>query len=75
NDNYDFVIIASTWRWIDGYLEGIKNSNSSKFKEFKSLVHHLKSKKIHVIFFNKEDPVNFDVFKENAKEVDHVITT
>lgn len=75
NENYDFVIIASTWRGIDGYWEGITNSNSSKFKEFKNLVHHLKSKKIPVIFFNKEDPVNFDVFKEHAKEVDHVITT
>lgn len=73
--DYDFVIIASTWRGIDGYWEGNSNSHSSKFHELKALITNLRSRHIPVIFFNKEDPVNFDIFKTHAQLADYVVTT
>ncbi|MBI5975392.1 glycosyltransferase [Staphylococcus canis] len=75
DDDYDFVIIASTWKGIDGYWEGNTNINSEKYEELTYFIRSLKKRNIPVIFFNKEDPVNFDVFKMHAKEVGTVITT
>ncbi|MGV3243624.1 glycosyltransferase [Staphylococcus sp. 11261D007BR] len=72
---YDFVIIASTWRGIDGYWQGITNTNGQKFEELKQFVHTLQKKNIPIVFFNKEDPVNFEIFKEHAKLIRNVITT
>lgn len=72
---FDFVIVASTWRGIDGYWEGVTNPHRQKFEELQTLVASFQSKGVPVVFFNKEDPVNFEVFLPHAKLADIVVTT
>lgn len=72
---FDFIIVASTWKGIDGYWEGVTNPNSDKFIELQTRIQTYQSQNIPVVFFNKEDPVNFDVFLPHAKLADIVVTT
>lgn len=75
DDAYDLIIVASTWKGIDGYWDGVTNPNREKFAELQKLIHYYQSKNIPVIFFNKEDPVNFDVFLPHAQLADVIVTT
>ncbi len=75
DEHYDFVIIASTWKGIDGYWEGNTNVHSEKYEELKRLVKNFQDRAIPIVFFNKEDPINFEVFQSHAQWFEHVITT
>lgn len=75
NEQFDLVIVASTWKGIDGYWDGVTNPHRKKFDELKHLISSFQARKIPVVFFNKEDPVNFDVFLPHAQLVDIVVTT
>ncbi|ARJ51492.1 glycosyltransferase [Staphylococcus lutrae] len=72
---YDFVIIASTWEGVDGYWRGNTQMHSTRFQELQQLMADCQSRNIPVVFFNKEDPVNFEVFQMHAQCADVVITT
>lgn len=74
-DNIDFVIIASTWTGIDGYWKGNTQSESEKSHELLRLIENYKSKNIPIVFINKEDPVNFDIFIKYAKVSNLIFTT
>lgn len=75
DEPFDFVIIASTWRGVDGYWEGVTNPHREKFKELQTLISSFQERKIPVVFFNKEDPVNFEIFLSHAQLADIVVTT
>ncbi|MEB6262257.1 glycosyltransferase [Mammaliicoccus sciuri] len=75
NIKYDFVIIASTWKGIDNSWVGFANPNSDKRKKLLEVINIFKSESIPVIFYSKEDPVNFDIFKDIAKVCDVIFTS
>jgi spore maturation protein CgeB len=41
----------------------------------KDCINHCKENSIPTVFWNKEDPANFDVFLETAKQFDYIFTT
>lgn len=75
HSKYDFVIIASTWKGIDNSWTGFANPGSDKRKTVLNMIDKIKKKGIPVIFYSKEDPVNFDIFKDIAKVCDVVFTS
>lgn len=44
-------------------------------KELFDAIHEFKSRNLPTIFWNKEDPVHFDKFKNSAKEFDYIFTS
>ncbi|SDL25060.1 glycosyltransferase [Lacicoccus qingdaonensis] len=72
---YDFVIFATTWKGIDGSWEGAGHPNNEKRKEMESLVDQFNDMDIPTVFYSKEDPVNFHLFKSLAKNCKYIFTT
>lgn len=75
NKNLDFLIIASTWKGIDNSWTGVANPSSNKRKTLLNLIHNYKAANIPIIFYSKEDPVNYEKFKDIAKVCDVVFTS
>ncbi|TVT28877.1 glycosyltransferase [Salinicoccus cyprini] len=72
---YDFVIIASTWKGIDGSWQGISKEKTEERYQLYELIRYLRDRNIPTLFYSKEDPVNYDVFIGIAKECDYVFTS
>src|SRR5699024_10917105 len=75
NTDYDLVIIASTWKGIDNSWTGFANPQSTKRKTILNMIEIYKKNNVPVIFYSKEDPVNYDIFKDIAKECDLIFTS
>jgi spore maturation protein CgeB len=81
--NIDFFLFESAWQGTKGawerQLTSFKIAENGTQTQISLLINHLKKKKIPIIFYNKEDPFNFKIFKELAKEFngdnDLVVTT
>jgi hypothetical protein len=76
-DNYDFLICESTFRGIDGTWNNhfTKYDNDKYGKNLLLLIEKFKSKSKKTIFYNKEDPIFFDIFYNVSTLFDIVITT
>src|SRR5699024_3861082 len=73
--NYDFVIFATTWKGIDGSWEGAGHPNNEKRREMERLVERFNDKNVPTVFYSKEDPVNYHLFKSLAKNCKYIFTT
>lgn len=73
--DFDFMIVATTWNGIDGSWKGVAQSASSQRAHLYDLIHLLKAKNIPVVFYSKEDPVNYELFKDIAKRCDFIYTS
>src|SRR5699024_2863901 len=73
--NYDFVIFATTWRGIDSSWDGAAHPNNEKRQEMIELIEKYNKQGIPTIFYSKEDPVNFHLFKSLAKHCQYIFTT
>ncbi|SDJ77269.1 Spore maturation protein CgeB [Jeotgalicoccus aerolatus] len=73
--DYDFVIFASSWRGIDNSWEGVAHPNDEKRNELINLIEEFNQKNIPTIFYSKEDPVNFHLFKSIAAHCKFIFTT
>ncbi|MXQ50934.1 glycosyltransferase [Salinicoccus hispanicus] len=71
----DFIIVASTWRGLDESWEQVASPRSGKRQRLMELIQHAKDLGIPVAFYSKEDPVNYDLFKDIARECDVVYTS
>lgn len=69
--------------FVESFWSGVKNDWTSEivnlqFKKnsvIKKVVSYCKKNNIKTIFWNKEDPVNFDIFFEATKLFDYIFTT
>lgn len=79
NDNigteFDFVIIATTWKGIDGTWQNVSKDKSEERHHLYELIQELQNRNIPTLFYSKEDPVNYDQFIEIAKKCDYVFTS
>lgn len=73
--NFDFVIIATAWRGIDDSWIGLSSIRGAERRHCIELISMLKAKSIPVIFYSKEDPVNYDVYKDLAVHCDYIYTS
>lgn len=74
-ENADILIVASTWRGLDNEWKGLGTINSEKREVLKKVIKEYQKRDIPVVFYNKEDPVNFDRFISIAKMCDYIFTT
>src|SRR5699024_4878951 len=75
NSHFDFVIIVSSWRGIDGSWAQVASPRSDKRETLMNMVSAFKESGIPTAFYSKEDPVNFHLFKDIAKECDVIYTS
>ena len=71
-----FLLVESAWSGNNGewrYL--LTNYKSRDVNPLRDLVRYCREHKLTTVFWNKEDPPNFDVFIDAVKEFDFVFTT
>lgn len=73
--NYDFVILATTWRGVDQSWMGAATSNGPIRRQMIMMAEEYNKKGIPTIFYSKEDPVNYNLFKSLAKHCKYIYTT
>lgn len=71
----DFVIFATTWRGVDKSWVGGANPFSDARKDMINLIEGYKNAGIKTVFYSKEDPVNYNLFKNMSKSCDYIYTT
>ena len=69
------LFVESAWRGNGGDWKYALNKPDKHGRELKDLVAHCSSKGIPTVFWNKEDPANFDTFIDVAAWFDFVFTT
>lgn len=75
-DILDVFIIVTTWNGLDKEWKGLGNPNIKKKRtEIAEIIKHYKDNNIKTIFYSKEDPVNYEIFIELAKQTDYIFTT
>jgi len=75
NTDFDFVIIVSSWRGIDGSWGQVASPRSDKREKLMGMLKEFKKSNIPTAFYSKEDPVNYHLFKDIAKECDVIYTS
>ena len=75
---FDVLFVESVWRGKDGSWAGkmamLKDPQSGPSDDLKSLVADFRRRGIPTVFWNKEDPPNYDLYINTAKLFDHVFT-
>lgn len=74
-EDLDFIIIATTWKGLDGSWSGVASPRSEMRERLFALIEEAKYMGIPVAFYSKEDPVNYHLFKEIAVVCDAVYTS
>ena len=75
-DTYDFLYCDSTWSGIDdSWKNTISNYSITNSHGIRLLVNKFKKKNKRCIYYNKEDPVHFNLFSKCASLFDVIITT
>ena len=73
--DYDFVILATTWRGVDKSWTGAATANGPIRRQMIMMAEEYNKKGIPTIFYSKEDPVNYNLFKSLAKHCKYIYTT
>lgn len=71
----DFLLVVSTWNGIDNSWKSVASISSTARIELIELINEYKENNIPVVFYSKEDPVNFHLFKDIAKACDVIFTS
>jgi 2-polyprenyl-3-methyl-5-hydroxy-6-metoxy-1,4-benzoquinol methylase/spore maturation protein CgeB len=72
----DIVLVESAWNGNDGSWQYRIASYKKKFgDELQNMLDYCKSQDIPTVFWNKEDPVHYDRFIDNARQFDYIFTT
>lgn len=71
----DYFMYATSWRGIDMSWEGSASPNSELRQDIYNIIKKFKDRKIKTVFYSKEDPVNYNLFKDVAKLCDVVFTS
>lgn len=75
NQDMDVLIVATTWKGIDDSWTGLASVNGEKRQLLMEGIRKAKSMDIPVVFYSKEDPVNFHLYKDIATECDVILTS
>jgi Glycosyl transferases group 1/DUF based on E. rectale Gene description (DUF3880) len=69
------LLVESAWRGNDGRWRTRLSSAKGVDPDLVALVDWCRRSDIPTVFWNKEDPANFEVFKYTATLFDHILTT
>ena len=71
-----FLLVESAWRGNNGaWRHALTHYAGRQVNPLRDLLRHCRNQSIPTVFWNKEDPPNFDVFVDVAKEFDVIFTT
>jgi 2-polyprenyl-3-methyl-5-hydroxy-6-metoxy-1,4-benzoquinol methylase/spore maturation protein CgeB len=72
----EFLLVESAWRGNRENWRGlIKSADATMDNPLMALVDYCKRRSIPTVFWNKEDPPNFEHFIDAAAKFDHIFTT
>ncbi|MBX0357741.1 glycosyltransferase [Halobacillus sp. Nhm2S1] len=71
----DVFFVATTWKGLNREWRGVANSKSNRRKELYEMIDFFKQDGAKIVFYSKEDPVNYHRFIDIAKKCDHIFTT
>ncbi|QSG00562.1 glycosyl transferase family 2 [Bacillus paralicheniformis] len=75
-DKIDVFVLATAWRGLDGSWKGLGNPKIKKIRDrISSIIEFYRSKDIPIVFYSKEDPVNYEFYIDLAQQADHIFTT
>jgi glycosyltransferase involved in cell wall biosynthesis len=77
NQRIDFLFTESAWNGNDGefiysFAGSLKSNNAKRLQE---IIEICNQNNIPTLFWNKEDPVNYEEFKKVAKKFDYILTS
>lgn len=73
---FDLLFVESAWSGNDGaWDKGIGVYSEVQSADFRALVRQARNQGIPIAFWNKEDPIHFERFKDAAKLCDFVFST
>ena len=71
----EFLLVESAWAGNDGAWRYMIGDHDRESSPLRALLRYCREHSIPTVFWNKEDPPNFDYFIDAAKEFDVVFTT
>lgn len=72
----DALLVESAWEGINNeWHQRVGFYGDEQFSVVQALLSYCRQQSIPTIFWNKEDPVHFNRFKNSAKHFDHIFTT
>lgn len=71
----DVLLVESAWRGSDDQWQHRISRSSRAHDDLIAVVEWCRRRDVPTVFWNKEDPPNFDFFKVSAALFDHVFTT
>lgn len=71
----DLILVESAWRGNAGHWSYALNRFDDQGAPLRSLLDQAAQVGVPTVFWNKEDPVGFDLFLPAARSFDHVFTT
>lgn len=82
-DNYkdyigklDLFLVVTAWKGLNMEWKSLGNPNIRKKRnELFNIIETYKKQGTKIAFYSKEDPVNFDIFKEIATKCEYIFTT
>jgi glycosyltransferase involved in cell wall biosynthesis len=72
----DVFMVVSTWKGLNMEWKGLGNPNIRKHRqELNQIIDFYRAQGTKIVFYSKEDPVNYDIFIDIAKKCDYIFTT
>ena len=76
NGSFDFLLAESIWKGHDEqWIWAMSSPNSPNGERFKEVLEFCNEIGLKKVFWNKEDPVNYDRFISTAKQFDVIFTS
>lgn len=76
NNSPTMFFIESAWNGNDGeWIYSMSSFQGKHGDPLRAVIQYCKIKNIPVVFWNKEDPTNYDIFIDVAAECDYIFTT
>src|SRR5690606_26613881 len=75
-DKLDIFFVVTTWKGLNNEWKGLGNPNIEKHrKELYEIISYFREQQVKIVFYSKEDPVNYEIFIDIAKQCDYIFTT
>lgn len=72
----DVFLVATAWRGLNQEWMGLGNANQWDVRRMLyKIIDYYRNQGTPIVFYSKEDPPNYDVFVDIAKQCDFVLTT
>ncbi|WP_062108566.1 glycosyltransferase [Bacillus niameyensis] len=72
----DVLLIATAWKGLNFEWKGLGNPKIKRHRQdLYKIIDFYRSQGTKIVFYSKEDPVNYEVFIDIAKQCDYIFTT